>query len=449
MKVAVEDLSTVKKILHIEIPETDVAGELDEAYKNIKNTAKIKGFRPGKAPRSVLERLFKKGVNADVSSKLLKDSFLEALKETDLRIVGNPQIDPPEFNGKGPYKYDATVEINPALEDIDFSGLSLKRNLYSINDNEMDMQLKMLQKNMAQQNPIEDDREVRDGDFVQIDYEGYKDGKPFDEISRTENFVMKIGEGKILKELDKQIIGMKPKDKKEINVTFPDDYFNKNLVGLEIAFQLTLHEIRKEILPDIDDELAKKFGNYKTLDEMKDAIKNNLKQGYEKRVEQELNEQIFEALIAKTDFELPDSIVNQEYEGILQETERSFEMNNMSMEKLGFSKEDFEKKCRDTAEKQVRRHYILNKIVEQKELALSDEDLENGYKEMSQSNNFPVEEIKKYYMQNKENLGLFKNTLLEKQAIKLILDNSNIEDVKPEEKQEPESSVDGSSVTGA
>ena len=126
MQVTVEDVSSVKKILHIEVPENIVIRELDNAYENLKKTAKIRGFRPGKAPRSVLERLFKKDVHGDVSSKLLQDSFVEALKETDLNIIGNPQIEPPQLEEKGPYKYDATVEVKPEIDDIDF-----RQNLFS------------------------------------------------------------------------------------------------------------------------------------------------------------------------------------------------------------------------------------------------------------------------------------------------------------------------------
>ena len=125
MPFTVEDINSVKKTLHIEIPEEDVTRELDKAYNALKKNAKVKGFRPGKVPRSALERLFKKDVHADVTSKLIQSSFLDAIKETELKIVGNPQVDPPELNTTGSYKYDATVEISPEIDNIDYSGLNL------------------------------------------------------------------------------------------------------------------------------------------------------------------------------------------------------------------------------------------------------------------------------------------------------------------------------------
>ena len=438
MQVTVEDLSSVKKILHIEIPKDKVTSELDAYYENLKKTAKVKGFRPGKTPRSVLKRMFKKDVHADVSSKLIQNSFLDAIKETELNIVGNPKVDPPGLEENGPYKYDATIEVSPKIEDIDFKGLALKKTLYKISDEEVNAQLKMLQKSLAQQKTVEEDRPIKENDFALIDYEGFKDGKPYSETQKTENFTMKIGSGQILKEFDTGIIGMKPSETREVKVTFPKDYFNEKLAGLDITFNIKLNEIREEVLPEIDDELAKNLGNIKTLDELKKTITDNLKQGYEKRVEQEINEQIFKDLIAKSDFEVPDTMVDYELEGIVAEAERSFASRNISMEDMGLTREGIAEKYRDTALKQVKRHLILSKLIEQEKLTISDEDLENGFKEMADSFNQPVEEIKNFYNQNKDKVEFFKHTLLEKQAIRLIIDNGTVKNVKPEVEQKPE-----------
>jgi len=438
MQVTVEDLNSVKKILHIEIPEDKVASELNASYKNLKKTAKVKGFRPGKAPRSVLERMFKKDVHADVSSRLIQNSFVDAIKETQLNIVGNPKVDPPGLEEKGPFKYDATIEVKPEIEDIDFKGLTLKKTIYKISDEEINAQLKMLQKSLAQQKTVEEDRPIKKDDFALIDYEGFKEGKPFTETQMTENFTMKVGSGQISKEFDTGIIGMKPSETREIKVTFPKDYFNAKLAGLEITFNVKLNEIREEVLPEIDDELAKNLGNIGSLDELKKTITDNLKQGYEKRVEQEINEQIFKALIEKSDFEVPDAMVDYELEGIVAEAERSFAYRNVSMEDMGLTREGIAEKYRDTAVKQVKRHLILSKLIEQEKLTLSDEDLENGFKEMADNFNQPVEEIKNFYNQNKDKVEFFKHTLLEKQAIRLIIDNSTVEDVEPEAGQEPD-----------
>jgi len=437
MQVTVEDLSSVKKILHIEVPEKAKTSELDKAYNQLKKTAKIKGFRQGKVPRNVLERMFKKDVHADVTSRLIQESFVEALKETDLKVIGTPQIDPPELELQGPYAYDATVETRPLIEDIDFKGLSLQKTLYKATDEEVEAQLEMLRKNMAQQNKVEEERAIAANDFALIDYEGFKEGKPFAETQKTENFILKIGAGKISKDLDDGLIGMKPGDDKEIIVTFPEDYHNKNLANLEINFKVSLKEIREEVLPELDDDLAKKFGKYENLDELKAAIIENLTQGYEKRTEQEMNEQIFTALIEKTEFEVPDVMVDHELQNIIADTERSFSHHNVSMEDMGVTKESLKEKYQETAVKQVKRQLILGRIIEQEEMTLSDEDQENGFKEMADNFNQPIDQIKKYYKENAENLEFFKHALLEKNAIELIIESSKIEEIEPELQSEP------------
>jgi len=432
MQVTVEDLSTVKKVLHVEIPEKVVVGELDKAYKDLKKNAKVKGFRPGKTPRTVLERLYKKDVNADVSSKLIQESLINAIKEAELNIVGRPEIEPPIADGKGPYKYDATVEIEPEIETVDFKGLALKKNLYRVSAEEMDAQLKMLQKNLAQQKTLEEDRPAQEGDFVLVDYEGFKDGKPFAETQKTENFTLKIGDGPILKEFDEQLIGMSTGETREVKVHFPEDYFNNKVANLEITFNVKLNGIREVVLPEIDDEFAKDLGKYETLGQLKEEISSNLLKGYEKRSDQEVQEQIFTALLEKVNFEVPDSLIAFELEGIIEEVEKTLTYHGSSLEERSLTKEDLAEKYRDTAIKQVRRRLILKKIVGQENLTLSDEDLENGYKDMAEAFNRPVEEIRNFYEQKGSNIEFFKTSLLEKKALKLIIENSSQEIVEPE-----------------
>ncbi|MGD9300574.1 MAG: trigger factor, partial [Desulfobacterales bacterium] len=265
------------------------------------------------------------------------------------------------------------------------------------------------------------------------DFEGFRDGRPFDETAKTENFNLKIGEGPVHKDFDDQLIGLKPGDKKEFNINFPGDYHNKKLANLEISFQVTLNEIREEVLPAIDDALAKKAGQYENLDDLKRVISENLEQGYAKRIEQELHEQIFGELISRSDFEVPDAMVEMELEGIVEEAIRSFSYRNITMEELGLSRESIAEKYRDVAFNQVKRHLLLGKMIEQENLEASDEEMEKALNEMAENFKQPVAEIKNYYDQNKDKLEYFKHTLLEKKAIKLIIESSKIVDVDPEE----------------
>ena len=437
MKVTVEDQSTVKKILHIEVPQDEVVRELNSAYTELKKTAKIKGFRPGKAPRSVLERLYGKDVKADVSGKLIQSAFIDALKETELNIVGSPKVDPPELDAKNAYAFDAAVEISPEIADIEFKGLELNRTQFEATEEEIDVQLKMLQKNLTKREKIKADRPLKIGDVAVIDYEGFKNGQPFDPAKKTENFTLKVGEGHIVKDLDDGLVGMQVNEEKEIEATFPEDYYKEEMAGQKLVLKVKLNEIREEIIPELDDDFARSISDkFDSLDVLKEKVRENLLEGYQKRTEQELNEQIFQQLLAKTDFEVPDTMVDSELAHIISDAERSFAQSNKSLEDVGLTKEALEAQYRPTAEKQVRRHLILGKLIDQEKMELSDEELDQGFQEMADIYQQPVEHLKGYYSQNKDGLAYFKHTLLEKKVLKLIIESGHITDVAPAEKSE-------------
>lgn len=431
MKSTVEDISAVKKVLHIEIPQNEVLHEIENAYKELNKTAKIKGFRPGKTPRSVLERLYKKEVYEDVRAELIKKSFADAITESGLNPLRHPDIDPPELSADSAYQYSATVEINPEIPEIDFRGLTLKKSLYKPSDDEIEAQLKMLQKNLSERKPIVPERACQDGDFVILDYEGFKDGAPHPDLQKTENMTLKVGTAKISKDFDAQIIGMMPGERKDFSIAFPEDYHNAGLAGQEAAFHVHVHEIREEILPEINDDFAKKLGPFNSLEDVKATIRNNLQQGYNKRAEQEINEQIFSTLIEKVPFEAPDTLIDWELAGIIREMERSLEHQQIKLESLGMSHESLAATYRDTAEKQVRRHLILGKVISQENLTLPDADMDKALQDMAASYGRSAEEIKSYYDQHPDQLTFFKHTLLEKQAINLIIETSKVEEIEP------------------
>lgn len=431
MEVTVTDISSVKKKVQIQVPQADVAKELDAAYLQLKKNAKIKGFRPGKAPRSVLERMFHKDVHADVTNTLIQNTFIEAVKQESLAFIGTPDINPPELNPDEAFIYDITLELKPELAPINFEGVELKKTLYKMSEAEVDKQIELLQKQMSEYKPIDEARAAAEGDQAILDYEGLKDGKPFEQTQKTENYTMKIGQGMITEEFDKQIVGMNPGEQKEFAITFPEDYHNQDLANVEITFTVTLKEIRQEVIPAADDELAKKLGNFKTLDEVKDAIRKNLQEGYDKRSEQEIQEQIFEKLLTE-EFELPETLVRFELDGIIEDTEMRFSHSNVTLDQLGLSREKLEEQYRDVAENQVRRHLFLSKIIEQEQMELPEDVLNTEYESLSRTIGQPADFIKEYYQKNPDKLEGFKHALLEKKVFDLIIEKAVIKEVEPE-----------------
>jgi len=431
MQVSVEDKNTVCKILHIEVPEKDVAGELNSAYNELKKTANIKGFRQGKVPRSVLERMFKKDVHQDVISKLVQTSFYKAVTDNELHLVGEPKIDPPELTPGEDYKFDAEVDIKPEIQDLEYKGINLSRTKYSVSDEEVEAQLEMLRKNAAKKEAIKEERPSEMDDFVLVDYQGFVDGNPFEAAPEIKNSIIKLGSSHVGKEFDEQVAGMSKNEEKEFEIDFPEDYVNKGLAGNKVTYKVTLSDIREEILPEIDDTFAKTFGEYDTLDDLKKKIVENLMSGYEKRTEQEMNEQIFTHLIEKTDFEIPESMVKYELDHILQEAEQAFAGSNMSMEQVGETRDSLSEKYREVAEKQVRRHLLLSKLIDQEKISIDDEELEAGYQNLSETYGQPVDYIRKFYQENQDKVEFFKHTLLEKKVIDLVVDSGEIKEVEP------------------
>ena len=432
MQVKIEDKSAVKKVLSFEIPREKVTKELDKAYNELKKKADIKGFRKGKIPRKVLENRFSKDVHADVAPRLIQDSFVEAIQEHNLNIVGGPQLDPPELKPDSDYAFDITVEVKPELPEIDYKGISLEKNRYVVSDSEIDAQIRMIQKTMAKKQKVTESRAVNDTDFVLIDYQGFLNNQPYEHTPKIENFLYRIGQNTLPEEFSEKLTGCVPVQDIEIEVAYPEDHPDDNLKGRNILYKVTLKEIQEEILPEINDDLVKGLGSFETLDQVKDSIRENLEKGIQQRVKHELSEQIFQHLLEKYEFEVPEAMIEGELNGIISETEQAYSANNTSLEEHGLSREKLSAQYRDVAEKQARRHLILDKIITQEKLDLTEEEMDKSLEEMARGMNATVDAIKNFFKMDPRQMEYYKHTQLEKKAIDLIVKNSQVTEKEPE-----------------
>jgi len=441
MQVKIEDKSAVKKVLSFEIPKEKVTKELDKAYNELKKKADIKGFRKGKIPRKVLENRFSKDVHADVAPRLIQDSFVEAIQEHNLNIVGGPQLDPPELNPDSDYVFDITVEVKPELPEIDYNGMSLEKNRYTVSADEIDAQIHMIQKTMAKKQKVDESRAVTDSDFVLIDYQGFLNDEPYEHTPKIENFLYKIGQGTLPEEFSEKLTGCVPVQDIEVEVAYPEDHPDENLKGRTIVYKVTLNEIQEEILPEINDDLVKGLGKFETLDQVRESIRENLEKGIAQRVKHELSEQIFQHLLEKYQFEVPEAMIEGELNGIISETEQAYSANNTSLEEHGLSREALSEQYRDVAEKQARRHLILDKIITQEKMDLTEEEMEKSLEEMARGMNATVDAIKNFFKADPRQMEYYKHTQLEKKAIDLIIEESQVTE------KDPESDVQDTSVT--
>ncbi len=432
MQVKIEDKSSVKKVLSFEISKEDVAKELNKAYNALKKSADVKGFRKGKIPRKVLENRFSKDVHADVAPRLIQEAFIDAIKDHDLNIVGGPQMDPPELDPENAYVFDITIEIKPELDDIEFEGIALEKTKYEVSDGEIESQMYMIQKTMSKKETVQEERPVKESDFVLIDYEGFLNGESFDKTPKIENYVMGIGQGVLPKEFSEKLTGAIPVQDLEIEVPYADDYYDENLKGKTIVYKVTLKEIQEEVLPELNDDLVKDLGKFETLDDVRASIRENLGKGYEQRVKHEISEQVFQSLLEKYEFEVPEAMIEGELNGITMEAEQAYTANNTSLEEAGLSKDMLRTQYRDVAEKQARRHLILDKIITQEKLELTDEELEKSFEEMAMGMNAPVDAVKNYFNMDPKQLEYYKHTQLEKKAVDLIIEKGSVTEVEPD-----------------
>ncbi|MDD9302795.1 MAG: trigger factor [Desulfobacter sp.] len=432
MPVKIEDKSSIKKVLSFEIPKEKVTKELNKAYNELKKSADIKGFRKGKIPRKVLENRFAAEVHADLAPRLIQEVFIEAIQEHELNVVGGPKIDPPELNPDADYVFDMTIEVKPELPDVEFQGLELKKTKYEVSDAEIDSQIYMIQKTMAKKEPVTEERPVKDTDFVLIDYEGFLNKEAFEHTPKVENYVMGINQGALPKEFSEKLIGAIPVQDLEIEVVYADDFNDENLKGRTIEYKVTLKEIQEEILPEANDDLVKGLGKFESLDQVKDSIRENLEKGIEQRVKHEMSEQIFQALLGKIEFEVPEAMIEGELNGIIAETEQAYAQNNTSLEEIGLTKEGMKTQYRDVAEKQARRHLILDKLITQENLEMTEEELDASFEEMAQGMNASKDAVKNYFNMDPKQLEYYKHTQLEKKAVDLIIEKGSVVEVEPE-----------------
>jgi trigger factor len=432
MQIKIEDKSSVKKVLSFEIPKEAVTKELNVAYNELKKKADVKGFRKGKIPRKVLENRFSKDVHADVAPRLIQEAFMEAVKEHNLNIVGGPQMDPPELDPDKGYNFDITIEVKPELDDIEFEGIELKQTKYEVSDGEIESQIFMIQKTMAKKETVTEERPVKDTDFVLIDYQGFLNGEAYESTPKIENFVMGIGREALPKEFSEKLIGVIPVQDLDIEVAYPEEHPDENLKGKTIVYKVSLKEIQEEILPELNDDLVKGLGKFETLDDVRTSIRENLEKGYAQRIKHEMSEQVFQDLLGKYEFEVPDAMIEGELNGIIAEAEQAYSANGTTLEELGMSKEMLRTQYRDVAEKQARRHLILDKIITQEDLELTDEELEKSFEEMALGMNAPVDAVKNYFNMDPRQLDYYKHTQLEKKAVDLIIEKGSVTEVEPE-----------------
>jgi trigger factor len=425
MKANVEDISGIKKKVSIEIPVDQVTKEVNSYYGELGRTAKIKGFRPGKVPRNILERYFKDHVKAEVIQKLIQETYPTALSEANLHPVSPPVIDPGELESEKPFQYTATVEIKPEINIEAYIGLKIEGKKEDVKEEEVEERLKNLQNLHANLKTISETRPVQTGDYVILDYESRKDGKLLEE-GKAIDFTVEVGSGRFIPALEEKLIGMRPEEERDIEVTFPEDYGFKKWAGKTILFHVKIKEIKEKILPPLDDEFAKDLGDFSSLDALKTKLREEIVKEKELSLESQLKDQIVNQLLQANPFEVPESMVEEQAKSLVSDTKLRLASQGIALKNLNVSEEKLQEDYRTEAQKQVKTFLILEKIAAQEGIAVTDEEAENRLKEISERTHQKFDLVKRHYEKN----GLIpelKAGIMTSKTLNLLLQKATIQ----------------------
>jgi len=431
MEIVVENLSDLTRKLTITLPKETVGPALDKAYAKINKEVRLKGFRRGKIPQSVLENNFKSQVEGEVGEKLVQESYFEAVEKEKIEPVVHPEIAEHTFREDGSFAYVALVDIKPEFELKEYKGLEVEKASVTVGEEEIDKEIKLLQRHQAVLQTAENDHAIALDDVAIVDFQGFDNGKAMAEI-RNENFSVDIGMHRLGKDFEEKLIGLKKGDKTLYEITFPADYPNPVLAGKNVEFKVDVKDVKVRIKPEIDDEFAKDIKPELTsLADLKEDIRKRLQKTKDDAQQGDLDDKIMHKLIELNPFEVPQRLVNFEIQEMLKQTEENLKRSGLSFESAGIKIDDLVEKNREVAVKRVKGDFLLKKIAEIEEIKIADEDIQRGYQRIAEQYRMTLDEVKKYFKRREEILP-FMNELHNEKVLNFLREHAKYIEVAPE-----------------
>jgi trigger factor len=424
MKVDIENISGTERKMSVVLPLETVQETRSKVFDEIRKSAKIKGFRPGKAPVNVIESAYKNDILSEVATRLVHSSLETALNEVDASPISRPQIDPPkEFTMDKDFEYTATFEVLPELELAEYKGLELKKEVGEVSDHDVEQALKHLQEHRAEVKPYDEKKAIKKGDIAVIDFEGSLDGNPIADLKRQDvPFV--VGEKKMIPEFEENVLGMKKGEEKELDVTYGEDFQIEEAAGKTVNFKLTVKDVQKRILPELTDELAKEIG-VDDINKLKEKIKEDLGNQLDQQSQTKLRADLLEVLVEKNPVDAPPSLVHEEAMRLAQGIQQGMQQRGLPERELD---EEAQRMVAERAVRNVKASIVLGAISRAEDVKVSETDIDDNLSGIAQSYNIPVDQVRDIYRENKLLEGLEAN-LAEQKVIDFIVENAKIEEV--------------------
>ena len=425
----INDVATNQKELEIKIDKATFDAEIDKAYKKNVGKMNIPGFRKGKAPKSMIEKLYGKGVfYEDAINAILPTAYSEALEASKLDVVSRPEIDIKDVNDEGVIVL-AKVFVKPEVKVSEYKGLKANRDAVEITDEAVDTEINRVRERNARVFEITD-RAAKLGDEVVFDFDGYCDGVQFDG-GKAEKYTLKLGSGQFIPGFEDQIVDKNIGENFDVNVTFPEDYQEASLAGKAATFKCLIHNIKENELPEFNDEFVKDVSEFDTVDEYKADVKARLEKDANKAADVKVDEQLMEALVANLEGEIPECMFENEVENCIADYENRLRYQGLSLDMFmkytGQTIDTLKTQFRPQAEKQVKTRLALEYVAKTEGLTATEEDINEEYKKIAEGYGIEIEKVKEAIKDDAVSADVVVG-----KAVLFIRDNAAVETVSKE-----------------
>ena len=399
MSLQVENLEKNMAKMTVEVPAEEFEKAIKDAFAKNKNRFNIPGFRKGKAPLAMVEKMYGVEVLYEEAANLVLDkSYPDAAEESGLEIVSRPEIDLVQIEKGKDFIYTATVAVKPEVTLGEYKGIEVERAVVEVTDEDVENELKKVQNQNSRLLTVED-RPVQDGDQTLIDFDGYIDGKQFDG-GKSEDYSLTIGSHSFIDTFEEQLIGKNIGEECEVNVTFPEQYHAKELAGKPAVFKVKIKEIKVKELPELNDEFAEEVSEFDTLDEYKNDIRAKLLESKEKTATTENENRVVGKVVENASMDIPEPMIDTQVRSMINDYARRMQSQGMSMEQYmqytGMTLDSLQNETKPQDEKSIRTRLVLEAVVKAENIQVSDEMVEEEIQKMADSYKMEVEKVKEY-----------------------------------------------------
>jgi trigger factor len=424
MKAELTDISTCRKAFDIEIPQDIVDKELAHISKDLAQRARVPGFRPGRAPVSVIRTRFREEIVSEMLQHLLPRYFSDAVKEKDLDIVDAPQYESVDYDNGKPVRFKALFEVYPVLEITNYKGIPAQPVSVNVEDSDVENTLKKLQDDMSELSPIEEERPAKAGDFVEISFTGTVTGE--EEPMFSEKATVEVGGPSTLKEFTDNLTGASVNEDRKFAVTYRDDYPEQRLAGKTLEYQVKVEALKEKKVPDLNDEFAQGLGQYQTFEELRSKVREDLEKHRKEHANEEQRENLLKWLEENNDFEVPETLVERQIQTRMQRLIRDLSRQGINPQRLDVDWGKIRTEQHDQAVRDVKGSLILNYVAEKEKIDVSDDDVEAEIDKIAADMNTPRQRVREILTKD-SGMSRLRSQILNKKTLDFLRQHALIQ----------------------